>query len=67
MTKRELLTALEKYDDNEKITFVGTTYEWGSDWTCDKIAEVYKILGEKVIEDETSPTGRYIDADRSSK
>ena len=55
MTKRELLTALEKYDDNEKITFVGTTYEWGSDWTCDKIVEVYKILGEKVIEDETSP------------
>ena len=53
MTKRELLTALEKYDDNEKITFVGTTYEWGSDWTCDKIVQVYKILGEKVIEDET--------------
>lgn len=67
MTKRELLKALEKYDDNEKITFVGTTYEWGSDWTCDKIVEVYKILGEKVIEDETSPAGRYIDADRSSK
>lgn len=67
MTKRELLTALEKYDDDEKITFVGATYEWGSDWTCDKIVQVYKILGEKVIEDETSSTGRYIDADRSSK
>lgn len=67
MTKRELLTALEKYDDNEKITFVGTTYEWNSDWTCDEIVEVYKILGEEVIEDEASITRRYIDADRSSK
>ena len=46
MTKKELLTMLEKYDDNEEITFIGEGYEWS-----DEVKDVYKILGANIKRD----------------
>ena len=57
MTKKELLTMLEKYDDNEEITFIGEGYEWS-----DEVKDVYKILGANIKRDPRSRITIYIDA-----